>query len=36
MKKKKRVFLTWPCHEIYRDEAAGLKIANILLKIRFT
>ena len=23
--KLKRVFLTWTCHEIYRDEAVGLK-----------
>ena len=30
--KWKRVFLTWPCHEIYRDEAVGLK-SDIYLKI---
>ena len=29
----KRIFLTCPCHEIYRDEAVGLKVANILSKI---
>ena len=32
--KWKRVFLTCPCHEIYRDEAVGLKVANILEKLR--
>ena len=32
-KKSKRVFLTCPCHEIYRDEAVGLKNANYTLKI---
>ena len=33
--KWKRVFLTCPCHEIYRDEAVGLKNAIILEKLRF-
>ena len=31
--KWKRVFLTYPCHEIYRDEAVGLKVRNILEKL---
>ena len=31
--KWKRVFLTCPCHEIYRDEAAGLKSCKYTLKI---
>ena len=31
--KWKRVFLTCPCHKIYRDEAVGLKVANILEKL---
>ena len=29
----KRVFLTCPCHETYRDEAAGLKSGKYTLKI---
>ena len=33
--KWKRVFLTCPCHKIYRDEAVVLKVANILEKLRF-
>ena len=34
--KWKRVFLTCPCHKIYRDETVGIKkVANILEKIRF-
>ena len=33
--KWKRVFLTCPCHEIYRDEAVGLKVAKILEKLRY-
>ena len=34
--KWKRVFLTCPCHKIYRDEAVGIKkVANILEKLRF-
>ena len=33
--KWKRVFLTCPCHKIYRDEAVGLKSCNILEKLRF-
>ena len=34
--KWKRVLLTYPCHEIYRDEAVGLKKnAVILEKLRF-
>ena len=32
--KWKRVFLTCPCHKIYRDEAVGLKSSNILEKLR--
>ena len=32
-KKKKRVFLTWPCHEIYRDDAVGLKSCKYTWKI---
>ena len=31
--KWKRVFLTCPCHEIYRDEAVGLKICKNTWKI---
>ena len=31
--KRKRVFLTCPCHEIYRDEAVGLKIFKNTWKI---
>ena len=31
--KWKRVFLTCPCHEIYRDEAVGLKSYNYTLKV---
>ena len=31
--KWKRVFLTCPCHEIYRVEAVGLKSSNNALKI---
>ena len=30
--KWKRVFLTCPCHEIYRDEAVGLKSLQKYLK----
>ena len=30
--KWKRVFLTCPCHEIYRDEAVGLKSCKYTLK----
>ena len=30
--KWKRVFLTCPCHEIYRDEAVGLKKMQLYLK----
>ena len=30
--KWKRVFLTCPCHEIYRDEAVGLKSCKCTLK----
>ena len=30
--KWKRVFLTCPCHEIYRDEAVGLKSCKKYLK----
>ena len=34
--KWKRVFLTCPCHKIYRGEAVGLKkVANILEELRF-
>ena len=33
--KWKRVFLTCPCHEIYRDEAVGLKSCKILEKLRY-
>ena len=33
--KWKRLFLTCPCHEIYRDEAVGLKVAKILEKLRY-
>ena len=34
--KWKRVFLTCPCHKIYRDEGVGLKkVANILEKLRY-
>ena len=33
--KWKRVFLTCPCHKIYRGEAVGRKVANILEKLRF-
>ena len=32
---EKRVFLTCPCHEIYRDEAVGLKNAIILEKCEY-
>ena len=28
----KKVFLTCPCHEIYRDEAVGLKKLQIYFK----
>ena len=31
--KWKRVFLTCPCHDIYRVEAVGLKSSNYTLKI---
>ena len=31
--KWKRVFLTCPCHEIYRDEAVGLKSRKYTWKI---
>ena len=31
--KWKRVFLTCPCHEIYRDEAVGLKSCKYTWKI---
>ena len=31
--KWKRVFLTCPCHEIYRDEAVGLKSCKNTWKI---
>ena len=31
--KWKRVFLTCPCHEIYRDESVGLKSCKYTLKI---
>ena len=31
--KWKRVFLTCPCHEIYRDEAIGLKSCKNTWKI---
>ena len=31
--KWKRVFLTCPCHEIYRDEAVGLKSCKYIWKI---
>ena len=31
--KWKRVFLTCPCHKIYRDEAVGLKSCKYTLKI---
>ena len=31
--KWKRVFLTCPCHKIYRDEAVGLKICKYTWKI---
>ena len=31
--KWKRVFLTFPCHRIYRDEAVGLKSCKYTLKI---
>ena len=33
--KWKRVFLTCPCHEIYRDEAVGLKSCKNTWKITF-
>ena len=33
--KMKRVFLTYPCHEIYSDKTVGLKNANILEKLWF-
>ena len=33
--KWKRVFLTCPCHNIYRDEAAGLKSCKCTWKLRF-
>ena len=33
--KWKRVFLTCPCHKIFRDEAVGLKVANILEKLGY-
>ena len=33
--KWKWVFLTCPCHKIYRDEAVGLKVANILEKLGY-
>ena len=32
MKKWKRVLLACPCHEIYRDEAVGLKKMQLYLK----
>ena len=31
--KCKRVFLTCPCHKIYRDEAVGLKSCKYTFKI---
>ena len=31
--KCERAFLTCPCHEIYRDEAVGLKSCKYTLKI---
>ena len=31
--KMKRVFLTCPCHEIYKDEVVGLKSCKYTLKI---
>ena len=31
--KWKRVFLTCPCHEIYREEAVGVKCSNYTWKI---
>ena len=38
-KKWKRVFLTCPCHEIYREEAVGLKSGkytwNITIVVKF-
>ena len=35
-KNEKRVFLTCPCHEIYRDEALGLKsLQKYLKKLRY-
>ena len=33
--KWKRVFLTCPCHEIYRDEAVGLKSCKNTWKLRY-
>ena len=33
--KWKRVFLTCPCHKIYRVEAVGLKSSNNTWKIMF-
>ena len=33
--KWKRVSLTCPCHNIFRDEAVGLKVAKILEKLQF-
>ena len=33
LQKWKRVFLTSPCHEIYRDEAVGLKSCKYTWKI---
>ena len=33
LQKWKRVFLTCPCHEIYRDEAVGIKICKNTWKI---
>ena len=33
--KWKSVFLTCPCHKIYRDEAVGLKVVKILEKLRY-
>ena len=33
--KWKRVFLTCPCHEIYRDEAVGLKSCKMPEKSRY-
>ena len=33
LQKWKRVFLTWPCHKIYRDEAVCLKSCKYAWKI---